>query len=85
MLVANVQRAPTNIRVFVRQDLSEVGNAVMRQSRTGITIPLDRRAEFEEFSTNADAIYLELLEGGAEPSETTTKLIDLLSTTFGAQ
>jgi ABC-type glycerol-3-phosphate transport system substrate-binding protein len=85
MLVANVQRAPTNISVFVRQDLSEAGNAVMRQSRTGITIPLDRLVEFETFSDNADAVYLELLEGGAEPEETTAQLIHLLSTTFGAQ
>jgi maltose-binding protein MalE len=85
LVLENVERLPTNLTVFISPNLSEIGNVLVRQSRTSVTVPLDRLAEFDSVGHDANVLYLGLLEGGVSPEETTEGFIQLLDSFAGAQ
>jgi arabinogalactan oligomer/maltooligosaccharide transport system substrate-binding protein len=85
MVLENVERLPTNLKVFISPNLSTVGNALVRQSRSAVTVPLNQLAEFDALSSDANTLYVGLLEGGVSPQETTDSFLELLSSSFGTQ
>lgn len=85
LILNGVQHAPTNLRVFIRPDLSELGNALVRQSRTGVVVPLDRLAQFRVFGQAADTIYISLLEGGLTPQDAAEQMSEQFFESIGGQ
>ena len=77
LILAGARHSPTNFTVFIRPDLSEVGNAYVRQSRTGVVVPLDVLAQFKAFGRLADTVYTGLLSGGMTPEEAADKMSTL--------
>jgi maltose-binding protein MalE len=82
LILAEPNRAPTNLKVAIQFGLSEVGNAIVRQRRTSIIIPLSRLAQFQQFSQAVDTIYLQVLDGGLSADEAADQLSRLLNRTF---
>ena len=82
LVLEQPNRAPTNLQVAIQLGLSEVGNAIVRQRRTGVIIPLSRHAQFQQFSQAADTIYLQVLEGGLTANEAANALSNLLDRSF---
>jgi maltose-binding protein MalE len=85
LILNGVEHAPTNLRVFIRPDLSEVGNALVRQSRTGVVVPLDRLVQFRKFGEAANTIYINLLEGGLTPQDAAEQLSEQFLGSIGGQ
>lgn len=75
LVLNDLGRAPTNPRTVVRRNLSEIASTVVRQGRTSMVLPLSYMEQFDSIETQADAIYIELLDGDLSPEDAADRMM----------